>query len=350
MHIIQPSVKPLPEGIDLAGQVAIVTGATAGIGLEIARQLLERRLSTLILAVRNTQKGETVRDGLLKDRAIASANPHASVHVLRLDMDEYGSVNDFMSEFKRLFSDLHILMLNAGVGIPRREHAASGHERNTQVNYLSTVLLTLGLLPVLEATADKTGRPGRLSVTGSRTYPMTSLARRAPRGDAGETVLGYFDDLGKPPALTGYMDSKFLWMLFQEELARQYGFEETETEMTESRGEEANNNAKVIVNAFCPGMVNTGFNDALPVYFRLPVKAVVALRGRTVDKAGWVALNAAVVAGKETHGRLLGDTTVEKPWAFMTSSEGQRLQRMLWNETMDEMEPLVALPAWMHKL
>lgn len=100
--------------------------------------------------MRNTSKGETVRDDLLKDQHVAATNPHASVHVLRLDMDEYTSVNDLIAEFKRRFFDLHILMLNAGVGLPRREHAASGHERNTQVNYLSNVLLTLGLLPVME--------------------------------------------------------------------------------------------------------------------------------------------------------------------------------------------------------
>ncbi|GJN67840.1 hypothetical protein PLICBS_001882 [Purpureocillium lilacinum] len=344
MPIIQPSVTPLPEGIDLTGQVAIVTGASAGIGLEISRQLLQHKLSTLILAVRNTSKGETVRDDLLKDQHVAATNPHASVHVLRLDMDEYTSVNDLIAEFKRRFFDLHILMLNAGVGLPRREHAASGHERNTQVNYLSNVLLTLGLLPVMEATAEKTGRPGRLSVTGSRLYAMTSLEKRAPLGP-NETLLGHFDDLARVPALTGYMDSKFLWMLFQAELTRQYP---RGLHGARDAGDKAT--PKIIMNTFCPGMVNTGFNNVLPIYFRLPVKAVVALRGRNVEKAGWIALNAAVVAGEETHGTLLGDTAIEEPCAFIVSAEGQRLQRMLWNETMDEMKPLVTLPGWMHKL
>ncbi|UNI21226.1 hypothetical protein JDV02_007236 [Purpureocillium takamizusanense] len=358
MPIIQPPVAPLPEGIDLTGQVAIVTGASAGIGLEIARQLLQRRLSTLILAVRNTAKGEAVRDDLLRDRQITSANPSASVHVLRLDMDDYASVRDFIAEFKSRVSELHILMLNAGVGLLRRELAATGHERNNQVNYLSNVLLALGLLPVMEATAGSSGRPGRLSVTGSRLYAMTSLQKRPPKDET--TVLGHFDDLRgdkaspPPPALTGYLDSKFLWMLFQAELTRQYprpmppGWWSTRGEGDgDGDGEAA---PRVIVNTFCPGMVNTGFSNALPWYIRLPVKAVVALRGRAVEQAGWIALNAAVVAGAETHGALLADTAVEEPCPFIVSAEGQRLRRMLWNETMEEMEPLVTLPGWMRRL
>lgn len=60
MRLHQPPVSPTPHGVDLKGKVALITGASAGIGQDTARQLLALSLSTLILAVRNEAKGTEV--------------------------------------------------------------------------------------------------------------------------------------------------------------------------------------------------------------------------------------------------------------------------------------------------
>jgi len=49
----QIKVTPLPTGIDLQGKTIIITGASAGMGLESAFQLVARNVSTVVLAVRN---------------------------------------------------------------------------------------------------------------------------------------------------------------------------------------------------------------------------------------------------------------------------------------------------------
>ena len=54
-------VSPPPPNTNLTGKSAIVTGASSGIGRETARQLLTMHISTLILAVRNVNKGEDAR-------------------------------------------------------------------------------------------------------------------------------------------------------------------------------------------------------------------------------------------------------------------------------------------------
>jgi hypothetical protein len=41
---------------------------------------------------------------------------------------------------------------------------------------------------------------------------------------------------------------------------------------------------------------------------------------------------------------------VEEPDEFIKSKEGQKVQKMLWNETIDEMAGVVNLPTWMNKL
>ena len=49
---------PTREDEDLSGQTAIVTGGNTGIGLDVARILLDLGLSKLILGVRNVEGGE----------------------------------------------------------------------------------------------------------------------------------------------------------------------------------------------------------------------------------------------------------------------------------------------------
>ncbi|KAF2657952.1 hypothetical protein K491DRAFT_690680 [Lophiostoma macrostomum CBS 122681] len=51
-------------------------------------------------------------------------------------------------------------------------------------------------------------------------------------------------------------------------------------------------------------------SDVLPVYLRLPMELVKAIRARPVEVAGWIALHAAVVVGVESHGRFLEDKSV----------------------------------------
>lgn len=291
MPFFQPPVTPLPQGISLRGQTAIITGASSGIGLEIAQQLLELEASTVVLAVRNVAKGEAVRRSLLARNTIKAANPKAVVKVMKLDTEDYESVQSFAKAFRAEHSELHLLMLNAGIGTLKRELTRTGHEKNVQVNYLSNVLLMLELLPVLNATADKTGAPARVTWTGSRFHGSTSLAKKAPL-QPGETVLGHFDSEESFVAFARYGDSKLLCVLFLYELRQHLASD------------------KVIVNSFCPGMVDTGMSDVLPVYLRLPMNAVKALRARSPEKAGWIALNAALVAGPESHGQFLADKEV----------------------------------------
>jgi NAD(P)-dependent dehydrogenase (short-subunit alcohol dehydrogenase family) len=289
MPILQAPVAPLPEGISLRGQTAIVTGASSGIGTEIAAQLLEREASTVILAVRNVAKGEATRASLLARANIKKTNPEAVVKVIKLEAEDYASVQSFTQTFLSEHTELHLLLLNAGIGILKRELVPSGHEKTVQVNYLSNVLLLLGLLPLLADTADKTGKPTRVTWTGSRMHSSSALATGKMSLQPCETVLGHFDSEESFVPFARYADSKLLCVLFLLELRNHWAGD------------------KVVHNSFCPGMVNTGMSDVLPIYYRIPVSLVKAIRARSVKVGAWIALNAAVVVGPESHGRFLAD-------------------------------------------
>lgn len=294
MPLILPPVKPLPAGIDLTGQTAVVTGATQGIGLELTRQLLTLKISTIVLAVRNITKGHDAKALLQSEPRIRSSNPYAVIEVMKVDIEDYDSVKDFATEFTSRFSELHILLLNAGVGTFRKELAKTGHEKNIQINYLANVLLTLQLIPVMEVTAAKAGRPSRITWTGSRGHSSTSLVKTPLK--PGEALLGHFDKAEGIASFARYADSKLLVVLFHREIAKHYSGD------------------RIIMNSWCPAMTNTDMagSSGAPYLFQLAIKALMAVRSRTPEQAGWIGLNAALVAGKESHGGFFSDKNLQE--------------------------------------
>lgn len=289
----QPKVTPLPTGINLHGKTIIVTGASAGMGLETARQLLALNASTLILAVRNIVKGENCKAALLDDPAVRKHNSRATVKVMKLDMDDFKSIQSFTKAVKAEVPTVDHLLLNAGIGILKFEPSASGHERTMQVNYLSNVLLLLGLLPHLEASATKTGSPSRVTWVGSRTHMQSTLSDKGKAVKPEETVIGHMDDPKYFFPFQKYNDTKLLCVMFLYELAPRL------------------DKSKVIINMMCPGMVDTSMSDVLPIYLRIPINVVKAIRARPVEQGTWLIINAMVVMQPDSHGTFILDKDIQ---------------------------------------
>ncbi|PYH64560.1 short-chain dehydrogenase/reductase family protein [Aspergillus vadensis CBS 113365] len=325
----QPKIDPLPTGIDLTGKTAVITGASAGLGLEVTKQLLRLRLSTAILAVRNVSKGEACIESLLQDRGIQTDNPKPTIKVMELDMDRYDSVQQFAKTLREEVPVVDILILNAGVASLNFERSPSGHERVTQVNYCSNVLLVAELLPHLEAGAEQTGSSARISWVGSRSHESPSFEKKAPI-EADEGVLEHIDKKEAFAPFQRYSDTKLLCVLFMYSLAPRL------------------DPKKVIINMMCPGMVNTGMSNMLPLHLRLIINVIKAIRARPVEVGGWVILNAALVAGPESHGKFLADKVITDKPAIVTSPMGQEIQTKLWEETVTELSKLTTLPPQFH--
>ncbi|KAM6536197.1 hypothetical protein FALCPG4_002211 [Fusarium falciforme] len=328
MPFFQPSIQPLPADLNFQGQTVIVTGASSGLGLEFSRQYLVRNASTLVLAVRNVSKGEKTKETLLTDPAILKSNTRANIRVMQFDAESYESTKRFVAQVKQELQQVHILMLNAGANGVAYEQTRDGHEKTVQVNYLSNALLFFELLPLLEETAKQTGSPTRVSLTGSRMYDTGSLCKE-PASTIPQHMLKFLDDPKNFKSFGRYGDSKLLVLLFIHRLGKLYG------------------SGKVIVNNFCPGMVDTPMTKNLPWYLRVPVAALGILRRvRKVEHGGWVGLNAAAVAGRESHGQLIGDTKIEKIDAFYQSDAMRVLEERLWQDMIEEVARLSIVPEW----
>ncbi len=136
---------------DLSGKVAIVTGATGGIGKEIARGLA-RMGATLIVCARNPSKGAEVVSEIKKD-----AKKPDSVSAMTLDVSSLASIKKFVDEFKTKHDALHILVNNAGAWFSDRRESADKHELTFATNVLGPYMLTKLLADRLRA-----GAPSRV--------------------------------------------------------------------------------------------------------------------------------------------------------------------------------------------
>jgi NAD(P)-dependent dehydrogenase (short-subunit alcohol dehydrogenase family) len=136
---------------DLTGQLALVTGASDGVGFHIAARLA-RAGAEVVLPVRNDSKGRAAAQRI-RDRI-----PGARLEVRALDLSSLASVAILSEELLGEERPIHILINNAGVMTPpTRQTTIDGFELQFATNHLGHFALTTQLLPLLTA--------GRASVT-----------------------------------------------------------------------------------------------------------------------------------------------------------------------------------------
>ena len=183
---------------DLSGAVTIVTGASGGIGSEVARELA-RKAATVILACRDPGRGAATRE------SIQAEIRHARVEVMTVDLAVLASIRRFARMFRERFDRLNLLVNNAGVLLAPYGTTEDGFEQHFGINHLGHFALT-GLL------IDRL-----LASRGSRVVTVSSRGHNFGRIDFAD--LMYQDGNGYSPA-RAYARSKLANLLFTYELQR----------------------------------------------------------------------------------------------------------------------------------
>ena len=275
-----------PASVNLTEMVAIITGGGSGLGFHCCRQLLKLKLSHLIITARSPRKGEEARVKLLKEY------PNAKIEVWELEMGSYESIQALAQRAGQL-NRLDIAILNAGlVKVEFELNGSTGHEETIQINYLSTALLSILLLPVLKSKSPK-GSPGRLTIVGSGTAYFAAFPNRNEI-----PIIASFD---KPPnpnktALDPerYWVSKLLGHLFLVKLASYVSAED------------------VVVNIVEPGLCKgSQLNRESGGPVGLVMWMVKFFLGRTLEVGASTYVDAAVVKGKEAHGSYIADWEIK---------------------------------------
>ena len=216
--------------------IALVTGATSGIG-EITAQELVRQGYHVVLLARNAEKAEKTR------ASIAATTTPGLVDVLLCDLSDFDQVRHAATEFCRKYSRLDLLVNNAGLlfGQPR-QLSSQGDELTLATNHLGPFLLTALLLDRLRQSAA-----GRIINVASMAYKIAN-----PR----------LDDLNQERSyspMRQYGNTKLYNIVFTQELARRL----------REKGI-----ANVITHSLHPGTVATGFGSASGGIMTLGIRLV----------------------------------------------------------------------------
>ena len=188
---------------DLDQHVALVTGASSGIGKSTAVQLLAR--GWRVIGV-----GRDPRRSAAAEAEIAAAPGGESFNLVRADFTVMAEVQRAAEEVFSRTGRLDVLINNAGGVRDRQIITAEGTEATFAANHLAPFLLTRELMPLLTASAAA-APPGT-----TRVIAVSSTAHRIVDGID-------FDDLqslgGFQPAFA-YGRAKLANILFTRELAR----------------------------------------------------------------------------------------------------------------------------------
>jgi short-subunit dehydrogenase len=166
--------------------IALVTGASSGIGEATARRLAREPDTSVVLVARR------------EERLKALADEIGGATVLALDLTEQDAPQRVHDLIEAEFGALHLLVNNAGAAW-RGTFADTGWanvERHMKLNFEAPVRLTEALLPVLRRTAQ-TSRPDgrRVAIVN-----IASTAARVARPSTGAYSASKF-------ALAGWSDS-----------------------------------------------------------------------------------------------------------------------------------------------
>ncbi|KAK4052709.1 hypothetical protein OIV83_001996 [Microbotryomycetes sp. JL201] len=304
--------KPTSHRLD--GRVVIVTGANTGLGLHTAIHLAKLNPKTLIMAVRNLEKGKQAKQTLLDSEDVnLDAN---QVQVWQLDLASLESVNEFAKRATSELDRLDLLLENAGVMRLEYEKTTDGFEQTLQVNGIATGLLGVLLLPMLVKTskmaspspASSSYKP-HLTVVGSEVHAWSPW-----KGNADGSIVQHLnpeEQFNKEGGMERYQISKILSVFIAHKLAEL------------ARG------SNVVVNVVNPGLVLSEFRREMSGV--LPVLMDKLLARTTPDGARYI-LWACIEDTSDEPGAYVTCCAVKPPSPFVRSSEGKRAEDKVWEE------------------
>jgi len=179
-----------------APPVHLVTGANAGIGKEIARQLA-RRGARVIFLCRSEERARAAME------EIATDTGNDNLHLVLCDLSRQAQIRAAAQEITERFDRLDVLVNNAGVYLTDFVLTVDQLEKTWAVNHLGYFLLTNLLLDLLKASA-----PARIVNVASDAHRDATIDFDNLNGEQGYNWY------------TAYGQSKLANVLFTRELAR----------------------------------------------------------------------------------------------------------------------------------
>ena len=223
-------------------KVCLVTGANSGLGYAVAVDLAKRGGKVILANRRNLEISEA------KARKASGSD---NVYGKYLDLSKIETIHSFVKELKKNQLHLDILILNAGVALPKARKTDSGLEEMFLVNYLSNFIL-LNLLLKEKLIGSEAGMP-RIVFISSDSHQGSSYI------DFDE--FGKYFDYGVSKGINYYSYYKLVLNTLALEFSRRLN----------------NGQVKYGINVICPGPVNTNIIKEAPWVLRMILGGIFSI-------------------------------------------------------------------------
>ncbi|XP_048747816.1 retinol dehydrogenase 11-like [Ostrea edulis] len=271
----------------LEGKTVIITGANTGIGFEIALHLA-RRNGRIILACRNSEKGEAARS------RIVQLSGNSNVVFRLVDVSMMSSVRAFVDVIKREEKKVDILINNAGVVTLEKILTEEGLELTFATNHFGPFLLTTLLMDLLKKSK------GRVVNVGSAASVIGTVDCDNLRAEKNFSSLQYHN-------------SKTANLLFTKELARR------ETD--------------VLISCVHPGTVRTDVFRHMPLPVRIIISTVFRVLTKSPTEGAQPVLFCALDDSVQTGGYYMDCRLYDHTMWVPKSAYDEGLAKKLWETT-----------------
>jgi NAD(P)-dependent dehydrogenase (short-subunit alcohol dehydrogenase family) len=279
---------------NMQGKVCLVTGSSSGIGKVTARELAKMG-ATVVMVCRNRAKGEAAK------AEIKEESSNDQVDLIVADLSELSQVRRVANEFKQQYSQLHVLINNAGGVNGEHKVTTDGLELTFATNYLAPFLLTEQLLDVLKASA-----PARIVNVSSNAHAL------------GKIDFADLQGTRKYSSAKAYSQSKLAQIYFTYELADQL------------------KGTGVTVNALHPGPVNSNFNNGMKGFMHAIGVLFYLIMGIDAEKGAQTTLYVATSPEVEgVSGKYFSQSKQGKETPSSQRSYDVAIRRRLWEVSQE---------------
>lgn len=149
-------------GLDLAGKRVLVTGVSAGLGIETARALASRG-AQIVGTARDLEKAKKAVAPVIEE-----TNGGGNIELVELDLASLASVRACANALLSVGRSFDVIFNNAGVAHPPFGKTADGFETQFGTNYVGHFVLTNRIAPLIAS-------GGRLVIVASAAHRFSDI-------------------------------------------------------------------------------------------------------------------------------------------------------------------------------
>ncbi|KAG0700364.1 short-chain dehydrogenase [Suillus ampliporus] len=293
---------------DVSDKSLVLVGTNVGLGNEAAVHLAQLTPKSLLITSRDEAKCEQAKAD------VETRSGTTDIESWPLELSSFDSVRSFVNRFEAKGCTVDVLIANAGVSTKKYAKTSDGYETTFQINYLSTALLSILMLPHLIKTGTPEN-PSRLVIVSSEVH---FLANKLEGADEWPSIIEKIND--ETVMRNRYHLSKLLEVMFIRELSSRLP---TPT--------------LVAVSAVNPGFCQSRLTREIESgpLFKFAVSIYKGLLARTTEMGSRTLVHAAIEPGeRERHGHYLSSCEVAEESDYALSTEGREVSKRLWHETL----------------